>query len=199
MPDIEFVFDFASPNAYLTYKVLPGKAEEAGVPVRYSLCLLGGIFKLTNNQAPMMAFSNIENKLNYERLEFTRFLKRHGLSDFNWNPHFPVTTVTLMRGAIAAQEEGQLDAYIAAGLRAMWEEGENMADPEAYAAALDRHGLDGQHFLSRAQEPEIKQRLIDNTGDAVARGAFGVPTFFVGDEMFFGKERLGQVLEAARG
>ena len=121
------------------------------------------------------------------------------MSSFAWNPNFPVTTVTLMRGAIVAQEEGTLDAYIQAGLRAMWEEGENMAEPEVFATAMDKHGLDGQHYLARAQEQEIKQKLIDNTSDAVARGAFGVPTFFVGEEMFFGKERLDQVIEAAQG
>lgn len=198
MPDIEFIFDFASPNAYLTHQVLPAMAAEVGADVIYTPCLLGGIFKLTNNQAPMIAFSKINNKLNYERLEFTRFLKRHQLTSFVWNPHFPVTTVLLMRGAIVAQQEGALPAYVEAGLTAMWEEGDNMAEPEVFAAALDRHGLNGQHYLARAQEPEIKQQLIDNTDDAVARGAFGVPTFFVRREMFFGKERLDQVIEAAR-
>lgn len=193
MPDIEFIFDFASPNAYLTHKVLPAIAAGAGAKITYTPCLLGGIFKLTNNQAPMIAYSKINNKLNYERLEFERFVKRHALTDFVFNPHFPVTTVLLMRGAVAAQEEGTLDSYIEAGLRAMWEEGESMADPDTFVAAMDRHGLDGAHFVSRAQEPEIKQKLIENTDHAVARGAFGVPTFFVGDEMFFGKERLGQV------
>ncbi|NNE52848.1 MAG: 2-hydroxychromene-2-carboxylate isomerase [Sulfitobacter sp.] len=197
MANIEFIFDFGSPNAYLTQKVLPGMAADVGATVSHSLCLLGGIFKLTNNQAPMIAFAKIDNKLKYERLEFTRFLKRHGLSDFNWNPHFPVTTVILMRGAIVAEEEGKLAPYIEAGLKAMWEEGENMADPETFATVMDRHGLDGQHYLARAQEPGIKQKLIENTDAAVARGVFGVPTFFVGEEMFFGKERLGQVIEAA--
>lgn len=197
MSEIEFIFDFGSPNAYLTQKVLPAMAAEAGVAVTYTPCLLGGIFKLTNNQAPMMAYANITNKMNYERMEFARFIKRHGLTGFNWNPHFPVNTVTLMRGAIVAQEEGSLDAYIDAGLRAMWEEGENMAEAEVFATALDKQGLDGAHFLTRAGEPEIKQKLIDNTSDAVARGSFGVPTFFVGEEMFFGKERLDQVIEAA--
>lgn len=197
MAVIEFIFDFGSPNAYLTQKVLPGMAAEAGATVTHGLCLLGGIFKLTNNQAPMIAFSKVENKLEYERLEFTRFIERHGLTDFRWNPHFPVTTVILMRGAIAAQEEGKLDAYLKAGLKAMWEEGENMADPDTFTRVMDRHGLDGQHYLARAQDPAIKQRLIENTDAAVKRGVFGVLTFFVGDEMIFGKERLAQVIEAA--
>ena len=199
MADIEFIFDFGSPNAYLTQKVLPGMAAEVGATVTHRLCLLGGIFKLTNNQAPMIAFGQIKNKLEYERLEFGRFLARHGLSDFTWNPHFPVTTVILMRGALAAQEEGALGPYIEAGLKAMWEDGQDMSDPEVYRAAMDAAGLDGAHYLARAQEPEIKQKLIDNTNDAVVRGVFGVPTFFVGGEMYFGKERLAQVIEAAAG
>ncbi len=199
MPDIEFIFDFASPNAYLTHHVLPAMAESAGISVKYTPCLLGGIFKLTNNQAPMIAFSKVSNKLAYERVEFTRFIARHKLTKFVWNPHFPVTTVLLMRGAIVAEQEGVLAPYIDAGLCAMWEDGDNMADPDVFVAALDRYGLDGSHFLARAQDPEIKQRLIEATDRAVAKGAFGVPTFFVGDEMFFGKDRLDQVLEAARG
>lgn len=198
MADIDFIFDFGSPNAYLVHNVLPQAAAEIGVKVNYKLCLLGGIFKSTNNQAPMQAFAQIDNKLAYERLEFNRFVERHGLHAFKWNPHFPVITVTLMRGALVAEEEGALMPYIEAGLTTVWEEGENMADKDVYAAALTRHGLDGAHYLARAQEPGIKQRLIENTADVVARGAFGVPTFYVGGEMFFGKERLEQVTEAAR-
>ncbi|MEM6306300.1 MAG: 2-hydroxychromene-2-carboxylate isomerase [Pseudomonadota bacterium] len=196
-PSIEFIFDFGSPNAYLVHKVLPGMAAEAGVEVPYSLALLGGIFKLTGNQAPMVAFAQVKNKLDYERLEFGRFLKRHQLTDFTWNPHFPVNTVTLMRGALVAEAEGALPAYIDAGLKAVWEEGQNMSDPEVYVAAMDGDGLDGQHLLAGAHEPSVKQQLMDNTDAAVKRGVFGVPTFFVGEEMFFGKERLAQVLEAA--
>jgi 2-hydroxychromene-2-carboxylate isomerase len=199
MPDIEFIFDFGSPNAYLVHKVLPKMAQEVGVNVTYTLCLLGGVFKLTNNKAPMEAFARVDSKLKYERLEFTRFVTRHGLSDFKWNPNFPVITVNLMRGALAAEEEGVLPAYIEAGLKATWEDGANMADPETYAAAMTQQGLDGAYFLARAQEPEIKQALIERTDAVVARGVFGIPTFFVGEEMFFGKERLDQVMEAASG
>lgn len=197
MPDIELIFDFGSPNAYLVHKVLPQMAAEAGVGVTYTLPLLGGIFKLTQNKAPMEQFAAVPSKLKYERLEFNRFVERHGLSDFKWNPHFPVFTVTLMRGALAAEEEGNLPAYIEAGLKCAWEDGVNMADPEAYVAAMTKHGIDGAHYLARAQDPAIKQKLIDTTNDVVARGVFGVPTFFVGDDMFFGKERMDQVIEAA--
>ncbi|MEM9968719.1 MAG: 2-hydroxychromene-2-carboxylate isomerase [Pseudomonadota bacterium] len=199
MSEIELIFDFGSPNAYLVHRVLPKMAASAGIKLRYSLCLLGGVFKLTNNRAPMEAFAQVDNKLRYERLEFDRFVQHHQLSNFKWNPHFPVITVTLMRGALAAEEEGMLPAYIEAGLKATWEEECNMADPDIYAEALTKHGIDGEHFLSRAQDPRIKQKLIDNTNAAVKRGVFGIPTFFVGDEMFFGKERLDQVLAAAAG
>lgn len=199
MPDIEVIFDFGSPNAYLVHKVLPGLAAEVGVKVSYSPVLLGGIFKLTNNTAPMVAFAKVDNKLRYERLEFNRFVAHHGLSDFKWTPHFPVYSVGLMRGALAAQEEGTLTAYIDAGLKATWEDGAKMADPQECAAALTRHGVDGAHYMARALEPELKQQLITKTEAAVARGVFGIPTFFVGDEMFFGKERFDQVIAAARG
>lgn len=197
MPDIEFIFDFASPNAYLTHRVLPKRAAAAGLTVTYTPCLLGGIFKLANNQAPMIAYAQIPAKMNYERLEFTRFVGAHGLRDFKWNSHFPVTTLFLMRGAIAAQQDGALEAYVEAGMRAMWEDGDNMAEPEIYAAALDRYGLDGQHYLAQTQMAEIKGQLAANTDDAVARGVFGIPSFFVGEDLFFGKERLEQVLAAA--
>ncbi|MDF1727825.1 MAG: 2-hydroxychromene-2-carboxylate isomerase [Sulfitobacter sp.] len=198
MADIEVIFDFSSPNAYLVHRTFPAMTEAAGLTVRYELALLGGIFKLTNNRAPIEAFAEVTNKLNYERMEFNRFIARHGLTRFAWSPHFPVNTVQLMRGALVAQAEGTLPAYVEAGLRAVWEEGELMADPETFVAVMDRHGLDGAHFLEGAQRPEIKQELIARTDAAVARGVFGVPTFFVGEEMFFGKERMAQVIEAAR-
>lgn len=197
MPDIEFIFDFASPNAYLTHRVLPKRAAAVGVDVTYRPCLLGGVFKLTNNQAPMIAYAQIPAKMDYERLEFARFVATQGLNDFKWNSHFPVTTLLLMRGAIAAQQEGALQAYVEAGMRAMWEDGDNMADPQVYAAALDRYGLDGQHYLAQTQVAEIKAQLAANTDDAVARGVFGIPSFFVGEDLFFGKERLDQVIAAA--
>lgn len=192
---IDFIFDFASPNAYLVHRPLVEVARRTGSRVNLIPCLLGGIFKATNNQAPMMAFGNVKGKLDYDRLEMMRFIDKHGLTGFRMNPHFPVNTVLLQRGALAAERDGQLDAYVEAGLKAMWEDGLKMDDPEVFAKAMTDAGLDGAALLEATQDPAIKQKLIDNTTAAVERGAFGIPTFYVGKEMFFGKERLGQVEE----
>jgi len=193
---VDFIFDFASPNAYLVHRVLPGIAERTGATFNYIPCLLGGIFKSTGNQAPMIAFAPIPNKLAYEQVEFGRFIAKHGLSDFAFNPHFPVNTVLLQRGALVAERDGRLMDYIEAGLHHMWEAPKKMGDPEAYAAAMSESGFDGAALVEGAQDPAIKQKLIDYTAAAVERGAFGIPTFYVGDDMFFGKDRLDQVEEA---
>ncbi len=192
---LDFVFDFGSPNAYLSYKALPPILERTGATLNLIPCLLGGIFKTTGNQSPMMAFSEIRGKLEYEQLETRRFIAKHGLTEFSPNPHFPVNTLILMRGAIAAEQEGKLSDYVEAGLKYMWEDGLKMDDPEVYGKAMTDAGFDGQHLLERTQDPEVKAKLLSNTDAAVERGCFGIPTFYVGDEMFFGKDRLGQVEE----
>ena len=193
---LEFYFDFGSPNAYLTHHALKGLIDRTGAELVYLPVLLGGIFKATGNQAPMMAFKDVKGKLNYEQLEFARFLKKHGLTKFSWNSAFPINTILLMRGAIKAQQDGVLPDYIEAGLQAMWEDDKNMSDPETFVTVMNAAGLDGVALAEATQGPAIKSALIDATDAAVARGVFGIPTFFVGDEMFFGKERLGQVEEA---
>ena len=192
---VDFIFDFASPNVYLAHKVLKDVAARTGADITIIPCLLGGMFRDTNNTPPMVALKDIKGKLNYERLEFMRFIKKHAIDKFTFNPHFPVNTVTLIRGALVAQDEGYLDAYIDAGMAAMWEDGLNMSDPEIFVATMDAAGLDGAHILARTKDDDIKQKLIANTAAAIQRGAFGMPTFYVGSEMFFGKERLGQVEE----
>lgn len=192
---IEFIFDFGSPNAYLSWKVLPALALRAGAEIRIVPCLLGGIFKLTGNQAPMLAFGGIKGKMEYERLEMARFIEKHKLDRFRLNPHFPVNTLLLMRGMVAAQDLGCERAYLEAGLKAMWEDGLKMDDPAVFVEAMNAAGLDGQAIVDHTQEQSVKDRLAANTSNAVERGAFGIPTFFVGSEMFFGKERLGQVEE----
>jgi 2-hydroxychromene-2-carboxylate isomerase len=192
---IDFIFDFSSPNAYLAWKVLPGIAARSNAQVNLIPCLLGGLFKLTGNQAPMTAFGNVKGKLEYERLETQRFIAKHGLRDFRFNPHFPVNTLLIMRGLLAARRANVGEVYFDAVLKAMWEEGQKMDDPAVVAAVLSAAGLDAKAILDSAQEPDVKAELAANTSAAAARGAFGIPTFFVGNEMFFGKERLGQVEE----
>ena len=195
---IDFIFDFGSPNAYFAWKTLPAIAERTGAQINLIACLLGGIFKATGNQPPMLAFGAVKGKLAYEQLEIRRFIERHGLTAFRFNPHFPVNTLLVMRGLIAAQRAGVGEAYVAAVQAALWEDGEKMDDPEVVRRVLDAAGLDGAGLLAAAQDPEVKAALAANTEAAVGRGVFGIPTFFVGEEMFFGKDRLGQVEGAVR-
>ena len=192
---VEFYFDFGSPNAYLAHHALKGVLGRTGAQVEYKPVLLGGIFKATNNQPPMMAFANIKGKMAYEKLEFERFVKKHALNNFTFNSRFPVNTLLMMRAAMVAQRDGYLDAYIEAGLKALWEDDQNMADPEIFAAVMTQVGFDGPALVAATQDDVVKSALVAATAEAVARGVFGIPTFFVGDEMFFGKERLGQVEE----
>ncbi len=196
---LEFIFDFGSPNAYLAMKALPDLLDRTGAELVITPCLLGGIFKATGNKAPMIQYADAPAKLAYEHLEMRRFIERHGLTRFRLNPLFPVNTLTIMRGAIVAEDEGHLDEYVEAVNRAMWEEGLKMDDPAVAAAFLSESGFDGSALIARTQEEAIKARLAANTESAVARGVFGIPTFFVGDEMFFGKDRLAQVEEALGG
>ena len=193
---LELIFDFGSPNAYLTLKVLPELLDRTGAELIVTPCLLGGIFKATGNKAPMVQYADAPAKMAYENLEMRRFIEKHGLTKFRLNPHFPINTLLIMRGAIVAEDEGNLDDYVDAVNRAMWEDGVKMDDPEAAAAFLTANGFDGPALLARTQEPGIKAKLVANTEGAVARGVFGIPTFFVGDAIFFGKDRLGQVEEA---
>lgn len=193
---VDFIFDFASPNAYLAHRALTMIADRTGAKINLIPCLLGGIFKSTGNQAPMIAFSGVKGKLDYEMLEMRRFIEEHDLSDFKMNPHFPVNSLTIIRGLIAAQQSGVEEPYVEAVLKAMWEDGENMADEAVIRSVLSDAGLDADGILEATKSAEVKTVLIGNTNDAVARGVFGVPTFFVGDEMFFGKDRLHQVEKA---
>ena len=193
---LELIFDFGSPNAYLTLKVLPEFLDRTGADLIITPCLLGCIFKATGNKAPMIQYAEAPAKLAYEHLEMQRFIAKYDLTRYRLNPHFPVNTLTIMRGAIVADDEGTLDDYIDAVNRAMWEDGLKMDDAEVIAAFLTENGFDGPALLARTQDPKIKARLVANTEAAVARGVFGIPTFFVEGEIFFGKDRLAQV-EAA--
>lgn len=198
-PRPQFLFDFGSPNAYLSHKVIPAIEKRTGVTFEYVPILLGGVFKATNNKSPAETLAGIKNKREFMELETQRFLKRFNVKPYVWNPNFPVNTLMLMRGAIAAQAEGVFEKYVEAGFHHMWEEPKKMDDPDVLGKALTASGLDAAKLFARAQEPEIKNKLLENTQAAVARGAFGSPTFFVGDEMFFGKEQLREVEELIAG
>jgi 2-hydroxychromene-2-carboxylate isomerase len=199
MPKAVFYFDFASPNAYLSHRVIPDIEARTGVKFEYVPVLLGGLFKLTGNQAPMTAFAGIKNKLAYEGRETQRFIARHKLTAFKMNPNFPVNTLRLMRGAIAAQQLGVFAPYVEAGFVAMWEAGLKMDDPEVMAAALTKAGLDAEALMAKAEEPDVKQGLLNNTEAACEAGAFGIPTFAVDGEIWFGKDRLREVEDAISG
>ncbi|HEX3674962.1 MAG TPA: 2-hydroxychromene-2-carboxylate isomerase [Rhizomicrobium sp.] len=193
MAKVEFLFDFGSPNAYFAHKVIPGIEARTGAKFDYVPVLLGGLFKLTNNKPPMVAFGGIRNKMDYEMLETRRFIARHGLTQFQFNPNFPVNTLTLMRAAVAAKNAGVLAGYVDAVFHHMWEAPKKMDDPDVIRAALTQSGLDADALLAAAQTHEVKQALLNNTEQAVERGAFGSPTFFVGPEIYFGKNTLGEV------
>lgn len=199
MKTIEFIFDFGSPNAYLSWKVLPAVTDRTGAKIVLVPCLLGGIFNLTNNRSPMAAYAEVKGKLAYQQLETRRFVAKHALSAFRMNPHFPVNTLTVMRGLVAAQRAGVEQAYVQAVQTAMWETGEKVDDPEIIKNVLDAAGLDGASLLAVTGDPAVKDELKASTESAVARGVFGIPTFFVEGEMFFGKNTLEQVEEAAGG
>ena len=191
----EFHFDFGGPNSYLAHKILPEICARTGAEAVYVPILLGGLFKATNNQAPLIRYAETPAKRDYEMLEFDRFVTAHRLP-FKMNPHFPINSLQLMRGAVAAQHLGCFMPYVDTIMTAMWEDGANTGNAAVVKDVLDKAGLDSAALLAKADDPEIKAELAANTEKAAARGAFGVPTFFVGDEMFWGKERLGQVADA---
>lgn len=192
---VEFHFDFGSPNSYYCHRVIPDIEKRTGVKFTYVPVLLGGIFKATNNKSPMEAFAGIKNKSEYNALETKRFIKKHSLFDFKFNPHFPVNTLHIMRGAVYALEHGFGEAYIEAMYKCMWEQALNMSDPEVISKALVDAGLPAAELIDGSAQPENKQALIHSTTASVERGSFGSPTFYVGDEMFFGKDRLREVEE----
>jgi len=193
MTTVEFHFDFGSPNAYLAHLVIPEIEQRTGVKFDYVPVLLGGVFKLTGNRSPAEAFAGIKNKPEYERLETERFLQRHGITNFRRNPFFPVNTLTLMRGTIAAERLGVFERYVDEMFRDMWSEPKKLDDQAVWQVALLESGFDVRRFEELVQDPEVKERLLANTQRSVERGAFGSPTFFVDDEIFFGKDRLRDV------
>jgi len=196
MSKVEFHFDFGSPNTYLAHRVLPEIERRTGAKFEYVPVLLGGIFKATNNRSPLESLVGIKNKPQYEQLELNRFVRRHKIEEFAMNPFFPVNTLTLMRGAVAAQMLGVFKQYVDQIYRHMWVNPKKMDDLGVLRAALQDSGLDADRLLELTQDPGVKSRLMANTQRSVDLGSFGAPTFYVGSEMFFGKDRIRDVEEA---
>tara|TARA_B110000008_G_scaffold65859_1_gene66297 strand:+ start:13344 stop:13949 length:606 start_codon:yes stop_codon:yes gene_type:complete len=192
---VDFIFDIASPNAYFCHQLIPGFEDRTGVKFNYIPCLLGGIMKLSGNQPPFVAFADIKNKNDYQLIEIERFVKQHNLIKYKFNSNFPMNTVQVQRGALAAQELDIFDEYLESMLRAMWEENKNLSDLDVLQATLVENNLDAESIIKIVTSQECKDKLIANTSDAVERGAFGVPTFFFNDQIFFGKDHLHQLEE----
>ncbi len=195
MAEIEFHFDFGSPNAYLSHLVIPEIEKRTGVKFEYVPVLLGGVFKMTNNRSPAQSLAGIKNKPEYERLETTRFIRRHKITSYRSNPFFPVNTLMMMRGAIAARSLGVFERYVDEMYRNMWADPKKMDDPNVFRAALDEARLETARILGLIETQPVKDQLLENTQRSVERGTFGSPTFYVGNEIFFGKDRLRDVEE----
>ena len=193
---VEYFFDFGSPTSYLAWTQLPKIAVETGAEIVWRPMLLGGVFKATGNASPV----TVPAKGRWMNGDIARWAKRYGVP-FRFNPHFPINTLTLMRGAAGLQMRQPADfmRYLEVVHRGMWEAPANLGDPAVLAATLAAAGFDAEAFMALVADPEVKARLVANTEEAVARGAFGAPTFFVGDAMFFGQDRLDFVREALAG
>ena len=190
---VEFLFDFGSPTAYLAYTQLPRIAAERGARILWQPILLGGVHKASGNASPIA----VPAKGRWMFKDITRWAARYGVP-FRMNPDFPINTVALMRGAVAMQMKLPDDfmTYVDAIFKAMWAEPRNLGEPAEVGAVLKKAGLDAERIFALVGEQEIKDKLKANSDDAVARGVFGAPTFFVGEEMFFGQDRLDFVAEA---
>jgi 2-hydroxychromene-2-carboxylate isomerase len=195
-PRVEFLFDFGSPNAYLSHLVIPEIEKRQGMKFDYLPVLLGGVFKLTNNRSPAESLVGIKNKPQYQQVETERFIRQHGIKGFRSNPFFPVNTLMIMRGAIAARKLGLFERYVDEVYRHMWAEPKKLDDPAILRAALLESNLPADRLFELVQTAEVKDALLAETQRAVERGTFGSPTFFVGDDIYFGKDRLRDVEEA---
>lgn len=192
---VEFLYDFGSPNAYYSHCVIPEIESRHDVKFEYVPILLGGIFKATNNVSPAVSLQNIPNKAAYTQVETTRWLARYPVEKFERNPHFPVNTLMLMRGATYALDKGFYRDYVDAMFTAMWVDGKKMDDPEVVVQTLHASSLPAEDIVAGVQDPDVKGALITATEEAVSRGAFGSPTFFVDGDMYFGKETLRDIEE----
>jgi len=199
MPKVEFLFDFGSPNAYLSHLVIPAIEKRQGVKFDYVPVLLGGVFKLTNNRSPAESNAGIRNKPEYQSLETERFVRRHGITRYRMNPHFPVNTLAIMRGAVAARKLRIFERYVDEIYRHMWAEPKKLDDPAVLRTALLESNLPADRLFELVQTQEVKDALMAETKRAVERGTFGSPTFFVDGEIYFGKDRLRDVEDAITG
>jgi len=188
---IEFFFDFVSPTAYIAHQVLPKIADKAGATLEYRPMFLGGVMKATGNAPPAM----VPAKGAWMSQDLDRWCKKYGVS-YKFNPHFPVNTLPVMRGACALHDSDVFPAYLDAMFNAVWQEEKNMAEPAEIAGVVSGLGLNAEEFALLCQKPEWKQKLKANTDEAVERGAFGAPAIFVGDDLYFGQDRLFMVAEA---
>ena len=190
---VEYFFDVGSPTAYLAWTQLPKIAAETGATIAWRPMLLGGVFKATGNASPV----TVPAKGRWMNDDIARWARRYGVP-LAFNPHFPINTLTLMRGATGLQmrRPAELPRYLDVVERAMWEASKDLGDPAVLAATLAAAGFDADEFAALVADPEVKAKLIATTEEAVARGVFGAPTFFVGDAMFFGQDRLDFVREA---
>lgn len=190
---VEIVIDLVSPNAYLAWWPLRDICDRNRAGLDVMPVFLGGMHKLTGNAPPMIRDADVKGKVEYAELEFERFIRRHDLSKFRMHPAFPFNSLGLQRMMVAADQDGRGVQFADAMLRAIWEGSLDVNDADAVAGAIAAAGFDADYLAARAADPSVKQALIDNTEGAVERGAFGIPTFFVDGEIYFGKERLGQV------
>ncbi|MFT5014991.1 MAG: 2-hydroxychromene-2-carboxylate isomerase [Patiriisocius sp.] len=195
---IEFHYDFGSPNAYLVHKVIPAVSAKHGVEFEYVPILLGGVFKATNNVSPGVSLQGITNKPDYQRIETDRFCATHQIKPQVANPFFPVNTLKMMRGAIYARDKDFYAQYIDAMYGAMWEQALKMDEDDLIVSTLDAAGLPTQDIITGMSDPSVKQGLIQNTESSVGRGTFGSPTLFVGDDIYFGKDKLRDAVEAVQ-
>ena len=196
--NVDFIFDFASPNAYLCHKAIQNLEKNHDIKFNYVPCLLGGIMKLSNNQPPMVTLAEIPNKMKYEfDTAFNRFMKEHSITKFKMNEYFPVNTISLIRGAIVAQKNDFFDSYVEIILCGLWEQSLKLDSPEALHEILTEHDCHADLVIEGIAKDNIKEELIANTSKATEKGAFGIPTFFVEDEMFYGKDTLRELKEMA--
>ena len=194
MKTVEFYFDFGSPTTYLAWQRLKQLQNQYDLEVDYKPMLLGGVFKATGNSSPVM----VPAKGAYMGVDLARFAKRYGVS-LNFNPFFPINTLSLMRAAFGAKKLGCFDTYVDTVFKAIWVKRKNMGDPDVVAAVLLKAELDGAALMATTQDPDIKKKLIDVTDEAIKRGAFGAPTLFMDGEMYFGQDRLDFIEEALIG